>query len=480
MEELLRMSHIFAADSSGHRLHDFNMTIFSGELVFLAGAYGSGKHLITNILSGSLLPQSGSVFIDRIPVRPDTKMGTLDSGFFYIDGIYQMADTLSIHDNIFLLRKTNRRKLLYHKKNAFSETRLLLNQVSLPHSPKTRLYELNAFQRLLVCIAKALSYNTRLLILNLTHIELAQNNLDQLSGILHSLKSKGMSCLIIDNKYNPLASAADSAVIINQGTDMKTIRHQAITQPLMNSYFSLIFPKYLPGYFQPDKIGSGKTLLLKHDLQTFAMWTPGTITGVIDHSPDSTQNFYDYMTSFCRQNQAVFTYGSLSENMKLQDHGFRWIPENSSSCLLENLSIADNLLLPRYPKISGICGYIRKDVKAYCEKEFLSVLQLPAASQAIPKSIKNLNQLQKRILSIYRFAIPGTKALFIESPFANLDFAGQTFMHQLLVNISHSGIAVFVISRQVETTKRFCTDIMICRHYRWIETISANLPPALP
>lgn len=479
MEELLRLSHISASGHEGVHLNDFNMTVFSGEFVFMAGAYHSGKQLVARILTGSLPPESGSISIDQKTLTNYTEKDASDFGVFYIDSIFPLADTLTVHENIFLLRKKRAKKFLYNHKASIAEARLLLKEVSFSCNPMEKIYNLSIFQRLLVCIAKALSWDTRLLIINLTYMDLTPNDLDHLSRILAEQKARGMSCLIIDNFYNPLASLADSAIIVSHGSDIKTIRHQTVTRELMESYLLPVFPKNRSPSSDRQADDSSIQLSLSNSRQTFATWTPGKIIGIIDHYPDLSTSFYDYVNCFCQKNQAVFTHATIQQACAPDSLTFYWIPENSDSCLLENLSIADNLLMPRYPRLSGICGYIKEELKQYCEEDFRALLRLPS----LPP-LKDLSQLQKRILSIDRFALPGTDVLFIDSPFMNLDFGGQSYMYQFLLSLSKKGIAVFISSRQADILYNFCTDIIVCDQFTWIETVtrtpSSELEPDRP
>ena len=87
MEELVRMAHVYAADDSSHRLRDFNMTVFTGEFIFLAGLHGSGKHLVSRILTGDLIPDSGEFLINGELCRGQGKR------FFAGNGIYSLEDT---------------------------------------------------------------------------------------------------------------------------------------------------------------------------------------------------------------------------------------------------------------------------------------------------------------------------------------------------------------------------------------------------
>lgn len=475
MNELLRLSHIFTPDSMGYHLQDFNMTIFSGELAFLLGDYNSGKHLIPQLLTGNLSVLSGLVFVDGLPVSNYSEKAAAASGFFYVDGTSSLADSLSVYENIFLLRKKSFHNLFYNKKASICETANLLEKVGLSCKPQQKIYELSWFQRLLVCIAKALSYNTRLLILNLANQALSQDNFKHMAKLLNALRLQGMSCLIIDNHYNPLTSISDTAVIISQGNDIKTIRHQSITHDLINSYFVPVFSiaESDSDSFTYAPTDSVKKLILKSSSQVFAVWTPGKIIGIIDYSPDLTEDFYDYTARFCQKNSAVFTLDDSSRALSIHSPAFRWIPKNSNFYLLENLSIIDNLLLPRYPEISGPCGYMKETVKAYCENAFRSLIHLPE----LPPTVSGLSTLQKRILSIYRFATPSVKALFVECPFINLDFVGQTIMAHILKKLSNEGFAVFLISKDVDTVHHFCTDVIICNHYKWENTITHSRNP---
>lgn len=458
MEELVRLSHICAADSSSHRLKDFNMTIFSGEFVFLAGLYGSGKHLVSHILTGSLTPDSGELTIDG------ERCIEQDARYFTQKGIYSLEDAdclveeMSICENIFLLNKKNHHGLIFPKRVAAIETRALLKQLGVDRDPMEKVSGLSPFEKLMVSLARVLSCSPRLLILNSARYDLSGDKFIQISKPLLSLKEKGLSCLFISNYPNLFTRISDTAVITEDGTDKRTLRFQPITPGLIDSYIRESSVRTSFAQSGPQPSAAGVRILLKSSKRTSCIWSPGGITGIYDSFPDALQELSSYIPRFRQSNDAEFFRQENGAVIPLHPKKLHWIPENIENTLLESMSLPENIMLPRYHKLSGSLGLISSSITAYCAKDFLS--RIGRTGQEV--SIQELNGLERRLLGIYRFFIPGTQALFLDYPYMNMDAQECDTIEALLKEISASGTAVFISSRQLEFLKRRCSKVLVC------------------
>ena len=98
MKEIIWMNHVFASNSEGHALKNYNLTIFSGEAVIIYGDYGSGKHVVRDILLGNALISAGSLYYDEKLVK---KKGTAIflSGIEILDGCRRLIPKYSVYEN---------------------------------------------------------------------------------------------------------------------------------------------------------------------------------------------------------------------------------------------------------------------------------------------------------------------------------------------------------------------------------------------
>lgn len=460
MEELVRMAHVYAADDSSHRLRDFNMTVFTGEFIFLAGLHGSGKHLVSRILTGDLIPDSGEFLINGELCRGQGKRFFAGNGIYSLEDADCLVEEMSICENIFLLNRKNHRGLIFPKKTAMIETRSLLKQLGIDRDPLEKISVLTPFEKLMVSLARILSCSPKLLILNPTRYDLSDEKFDRISRILLARKEKGLSCLFINNYPNLFTRISDTMVITEDGTDRRTVRFQKITPALVDSY---IRGNSARAAFNkagtPSSSADVRILLQSRDRSLCTcIWTSGEITGFYDSSPEALTDLKSFLPRFCLTNESELLRMEHGAGKSLRPESIRWIPENIENRLLENMSITENLLLPRYPRLSGRLGRVSPSLAAYCAREFLSRI----GRSDSPVSVHDLSRLERRLLGIFRFFGPDTEALFLDYPYMNLDARECDAAERFLKEISASGTAVFLSSRQLHFLKTRCSRILIC------------------
>ncbi len=455
MEELIRLDHIYTSDENGHQLRDFNMTVFSGEFLFLIGPYGSGKHLVSRLLTGDLLHDSGTVTVLNHSPLSDSFLRNVH----YLSDTADLIDSMTIYENIFLLRKPHgKRKWLFPKKAAVLESQRLLSEMGIMQSPYAKVKNLSHFERLLLCLIRIFSASPQLLILSQKEFNLSGEESEKIKEILLRKKADGISCLFISNYVTPLVSIADTALIMEHGRDRRTFRHQVISPELINSYLSVPVSHNISisGHSSSDP---GKIQLeLRSGARTLSVWTPGKITGFIDSSPDALLCFESYLESFCRINKIDFILALPENAASLSLADMKFVPENIENHLLNNLGIADNMLLPRYPRLCGWSGVIPASIAEYCTKEFLSYIH----REDPLLTLEDLTQLERRILGIYRFCTKDVHAIFIDFPFIGMDQKGCDFMKYILTDISKKGIAIFISSKHYSVLEKYCSDILVC------------------
>lgn len=467
MKEMLRFSHVFTEDLPKGRLKDFNLTIFFREIVSLIGSRGSGKHLLKTILSGDSKITAGTLYLNEQKVEHIEKDTAWHNGFFYVNKEETLVESLTVSENIFLVRQHKRKKIFYNSKTALYETFQILESVGLHCSPSEKVYNLSFFEKYLLCITKALAYNAKLLILDISGITYNPRDYRHLEGLIRQGREKGLSFLIIDDVPNPLLELSDKVVIINEGKDIKTLFHEQITIPQAASYF--MAPESLTDQ-PPNKINidSIKSHHLKcstvNDAILFS-WNPGYLIGFYDSS-DIRLDFIEYLKSFLAENEGrLFVSGTA---LHLGEPEVVFIPELSMNHLIPNLSIADNLLMPRYPKLNGITKIIDTSIGDYYAKEFFSYFNI----EGEPRQISDLSLVDKYLLFIYRWAATKPKLLLIENPAMGMDLHSRIKIWDYLKKLSSQGIAIFVSSPNIDILYDGCTSIVCSQNARFESTLS--------
>ncbi|ASW55225.1 multiple monosaccharide ABC transporter ATP-binding protein [Plantactinospora sp. KBS50] len=232
-EHILRMHGITKTFPGVAALSDVSLAVRRGEIHAICGENGAGKSTLMKVLSG-VYPHGSYAGEIEFDGRPCEFHGIRDSerrGIVIIHQELALCPQLSIAENIFLgNERANRGLINWHRTN--HEAAGLLSRVGLRESPLTPVLDIGVGKQQLVEIAKALSKEVRLLILDEPTAALNDDDSAHLLGLLRGLRDEGITCVIISHKLNEVADIADSITILRDGRMIETLdmRTDAVTE----------------------------------------------------------------------------------------------------------------------------------------------------------------------------------------------------------------------------------------------------------
>jgi putative multiple sugar transport system ATP-binding protein len=205
-------------------LNQVNLRVRAGEIHALVGENGAGKSTLMKVLSGVYPSGSytGQILFDGQERHFGGIHDSEQLGIIIIHQELALVPLLSITENVFLGNEIAHRGVIDWMA-AHRQTQELLRKVGLRESPSTRITDLGVGKQQLVEIAKALSKQVRLLILDEPTASLNENDSQALLDLLLELKAQGITCILISHKLNEIARVADSVTILRDGSTVETI-----------------------------------------------------------------------------------------------------------------------------------------------------------------------------------------------------------------------------------------------------------------
>jgi ribose transport system ATP-binding protein len=206
---------------SAQVLFDVSIDLHAGEVHALLGENGAGKSTLVKILSGYHQPTSGELVLDHAPVVfPDSEVGE-KSGVILIHQELNLAEQLTVEENIFLGREIKRGWFL-DKAAMRAETRKLMDQLQCDINPRTRIRDLAVSDRQMVEIAKALSKKADILILDEPTAVLTGREVEILFDQIRRLREQGVAILYISHKLDEIKTLADRVTVLRDGRHITT------------------------------------------------------------------------------------------------------------------------------------------------------------------------------------------------------------------------------------------------------------------
>lgn len=455
----LRLTGITKTYPGVTALKRVSFAVRGGEIIGLVGENGAGKSTLMKILGGVVEPSDGSIEMDGVPHRALTVAGSIAGGIAFVHQELNLFDNLDAAANVFigreplfggLLRLVDRAKLE-------AQTQKLLDMLGVDFLPHTLVAELSIAQRQLLEIAKALSLNARLLILDEPTSSLTLPETARLIAVIRRLKSEGVAIILVTHRLNEIIECADRVVVLRDGEVVGELGAGQITHAAM---IRLMIGRDLKSLYLPPKAAPGASAMEIVALRTGTY--PGrTVSLVLRHGEilGLAGLIGAGRTELAR---AIFGVDPLLAGEIALDgvpiriksprdaiaSGIFLVPEDRKrSGVLLGLSVAENIALPNMAANApgGLVNSARIKRTARAERERLSI-RAPDVD-TLAGTLSGGNQ-QKVVLAKWLSLKP--RVLICDEPTRGIDVGAKQEIYLILRELADSGVAILMISSDME------------------------------
>ncbi|MGC3999556.1 MAG: sugar ABC transporter ATP-binding protein [Anaeromyxobacter sp.] len=479
MDALLEMRGISKAFHGVPALTDVNLVVRQGEIHAVVGENGAGKSTLMKVLSG--VHPHGEYSGEIRYLGQERRFGGIaDSeklGIIIIHQELALVPLLSIAENIFLGNEQARHGVidwaLAHKK-----TRQLLAKVGLRESPATLITDLGVGKQQLVEIAKALSKEVKLLILDEPTASLNERDSDALLELLLGLKAHGITCILISHKLHEISKVADSITVLRDGATVATLDCSAgpvsedlVIQKMVGREMTDRYPRRTP---RP-----GETVFEVRDWRVFhplhadrqvvkgvnLSVRRGEIVGIAGLMGAGRTELA--MSLFGRSwgrriSGKVLMDGrevDVGTVQKATAHGMAYVTEDRKGLgLVLNDSIAHNTTLAHLPGVSRR-GVIDDGREHRVATDFRAKLATRCAG--VHQSVVSLSggNQQKVVLAKWLFADPSV--LILDEPTRGIDVGAKFEIYTLIAKLAEEGKAILIISSEMPELLGMCDRLYV-------------------
>lgn len=228
-ETFLQMNHITKRFPGVLALSNVNFTLRKGEVHALLGENGAGKSTLMKILSGVYQPDEGDIIFEGKPVSFSDPLSAQNAGITIIHQEFNLFPELTVEENIFIGREfcKNNRWRLDEKQQRQAATEIL-QKLNLNISPETLVSDLTVAQQQMVEIAKAISVNAKILIMDEPTAALTETEIESLFQVTRLLKAQGTGIVYISHRLEELALIADRATVMRDGQYIDTVDYETV------------------------------------------------------------------------------------------------------------------------------------------------------------------------------------------------------------------------------------------------------------
>ena len=479
MTTLLDMRGISKAFAGVKALDDVNFTVRQGEIHALVGENGAGKSTLMKVLSG-VYPHGdydGSIVYDGAERHFRDINGSEALGIIIIHQELALIPLLSIAENIFIANAPSRFGII-DRDAVYQRSQQLLAKVGLNEAPDTLVTDIGIGKQQLVEIAKALSKQVRLLILDEPTASLNESDSAALLDLLLEFRAQGMSAVLISHKLNEVARVADRITVLRDGRTVDTLEREAdgfeedrIIRKMVDRDLEHRFPKREPQI--GEVIFKVENWSVHHPLHTERQVIKnvdfqvrrGEIVGIAGLMGAGRTEFA--MSLFGRSwgrriTGRAIMHGSevdLSTVSRAIEAGLAYVTEDRKQLgLLLGEDVRKNITLANLGSVSA--GSVIDDIRELqVASEYRNRMRIRSSDvYQMAGSLSGGNQ-QKVVLSKWLFTDP--EILILDEPTRGIDIGAKYEIYTIINELADAGKAVIVISSEMPELLGICDRICV-------------------
>lgn len=455
-QELVRMSGITKEFPGVKALEDVRFNLYSGEVLSLLGENGAGKSTLMKILSGVYQRDDGEIVLFGEKIKEWDANKAKDAGIAIIHQELNMCTHLSVAENIFLGREILKRGRLDNVRMN-EETQQILDKLNIDIDPTAQVGDLAVSKQQMVEIAKALSQNARVLIMDEPTSALTSKEIDELFKIIHQLKADRIGIVYISHRLEELQHIADRVIIMRDGKFIKEMpydinRMDEIIANMVGHEIKEKFPRVSAErgkkILEVKNLNAGR-LVRNINLELYEGEIVG-VAGLMGAGRTETTRVIFGIDE--KEGGQIFIDG---EEVKIDSPidairaGLVLAPEDrKKDGLCTGLSISENIALPNLDMLSGgLLGTVnRKKEKEIVDQSVNSLrIKLPNA-QVAAGSLSGGNQ-QKVVVA--KWLVRNSRVVIFDEPTRGIDVAAKVEIYNLMNRLKQSGIGVMFVSSEM-------------------------------
>ncbi len=226
---LVELAGVSKSYGGVHAVRDVDFTVRAGEVHALLGENGAGKSTLMKILSGEVGGHRGEIRIDGSPVRFARPADAQRAGVAMIHQELDLVPALPIAENVFLGREPRTRFGTIDRRRMVRETARLLDRIGIALDPRRPVEELRTGEQQLVTIAKALSLDARIIVMDEPTSALSAPEIDRLFAVIAELRRAGAGVVYISHRMDEIGRVADRATVLRNGEVVAEFDARAMT-----------------------------------------------------------------------------------------------------------------------------------------------------------------------------------------------------------------------------------------------------------
>ncbi len=472
---MCRIENISKSFAGVNALKRVNLEVRRGEIHAIVGENGAGKSTLMNVLSGVYHPDDGTMEFDGKPVLFRDPRDAQQAGIAMIHQELSLSRSMSVAENIFEGRMPKNRFGLISRGKMSTECRRYLDELGVESiSPSTLVRDLSVSQMQLVEIAKAMSLDARLLMMDEPTSSLTAGETSVLLEIMRSLRAGGVSILFVTHKLEEVMEVSDRITVLRDGVHIDTLNcAEADIDTLVSLMVGREFERTAHRNFIKDYSDrevalevEGLTIGTRVRDVSFTLYKGEVLglTGLV--GAGRTEVLQGIFGIGAKSAGVVKVFGvpvTINHPADAIRFGIGMVPEGrKEQGMFLKMNVLDNMTMVHLRQLTNRIGLLSRRRASEVAGKYLEDLSIKTPGLAqVSENLSGGNQ-QKTIIA--RWLMHEPKILFLDEPTHGIDIGAKMEIYNIISGLSQNGVSIVFLSSELPEVLNLCDRILVMHH----------------
>ena len=470
---IVEMDNIVKSFAGIKALNDVHLDLREGELHALMGENGAGKSTLMKILTGVYSKDSGAIKLagedgNLKEVEIKTPLQAQHLGISMVFQEFNLLDNMDIAENIFLGREPIDGKHCIDKKKMYADAKKWLDKVHLDVDPKSKVSDLSVGFKQLLEIAKCLSFNARIIILDEPTASLTDRESETLFSIIDELKQNNISLVYISHRMEEVFNLADRITVFRDGTYIDTVERKDFKE---DQIIKMMIGRELQEDVSKRAVKSGSDEVAL-EVQNVKVYKNSTPVNLKLHKGEILGMFGLVGAGRTELSRVIFGIDPVGDGRILVDGkevkitcpldaikaGIALVPEDRKDLgLILGMSVKDNMLLPKLGTFKS--PVLNKKDISNITGTYIQDLSIALASEE--EEVKNLSGGNQQKVVIAKWMAMNPKVLIMDEPTRGIDIGAKSEIYAIMRKLTEEGMSIIMISSEMAEIQKVSDRVIV-------------------
>lgn len=468
-DNILEMKNICKSFPGVKALDNASLTVRRGTVHALMGENGAGKSTLMKCLFGIYKKDSGTIKVDGEEIEFTNSKDALENGVAMVHQELNQALKRSVMDNLWLGRYPTKFGIMTDEKKMYDDTMEIFNMLNIEIDPSEILERLSVSKRQMVEIAKAVSYNSKIIVFDEPTSSLTDREVNHLFEIIKMLKSKGCGIIYISHKMDEIMRISDDITVMRDGVHVDTKKAEDLT---IDKIIKLMVGRELTKRF-PEKTNTiGDVIMEIKNLKgmynhiediSFEL-RKGEILGIAGLDGSGRTEILETIFGLAAKDKGDIIIHGKKRNIKSPSDAIKagmamLTEERRANGIFAILSILENTTISNLSKYKKLGIALSEKLMKKDTKWAIDAMRIKTPHQST--QIRTLSGGNQQKVIFGRWLLTNPEILLLDEPTRGIDVGAKYEIYQLIVELAHEDKGVIMVSSEMPELLGVCDRIIV-------------------